>query len=139
MLDDRDPPQVRRSLPEGKLCLQSQRPVNCKRRNSHPGSPWHRSSRCSHPKPRVPGGHCHSGKDGSKPARILAVYLLPSRPLLDAYLTACLPVLIAGDPNAKHLECNSRVVTRRGRLLRECADKNSCLIHGPNSPHCSTV
>jgi hypothetical protein len=45
-----------------------------------------------------------------------------------------LPVLMAGDPNVKHIEWNSRLVTKRGRLLRDYADKNSCLIYGPNTP-----
>jgi hypothetical protein len=41
---------------------------------------------------------------------------------------------MAGDMNAKHVEWNSRIVTRRDRLLRDYADKNSCLIYGPNTP-----
>jgi endonuclease/exonuclease/phosphatase family metal-dependent hydrolase len=75
---------------------------------------------------------------GSKPVRILAVYLSPCRPLLATDLSACigggLPVLMAGDLNAEHVEWNSRIVTRRVRLLRDYADKNSCLIYGPNTP-----
>jgi hypothetical protein len=39
-----------------------------------------------------------------KTVKILAAYLLPSRPLIGANLSACfgreLPVLMAGDPNA---------------------------------------
>ena len=53
-----------------------------------------------------------------KPVKILAVYLSPSSPLIGADLTACfggvLPVLMAGDLNAKHMEWNSRMTTRRG-------------------------
>jgi hypothetical protein len=41
---------------------------------------------------------------------------------------------VAGDLKAKHVEWNSRLTTRRGRLLRDYADKNSCLIYGPNTP-----
>jgi len=56
-----------------------------------------------------------------KPALILATYLSPSRPLIGADLTACfgggLPVLMAGDHNAKHVDWNSRLNTRRGKLL----------------------
>jgi hypothetical protein len=48
-----------------------------------------------------------------KPVTILATYLLPCRPLIAADLTACfgkvLPVLIAGDLNAKHVGWNSRL------------------------------
>jgi hypothetical protein len=51
---------------------------------------------------------------GSKPVRNLAVYLSPSRHLHDTDLSTslggCLPVLMAGDLNAKHVEWNSRVV-----------------------------
>jgi hypothetical protein len=60
-------------------------------------------------------------KMGSKPVRILVVYLSPSWPLLGTDLSTCLggglPVLMVGDLNAKHVEWNSRVVTRRGSLF----------------------
>jgi hypothetical protein len=45
-----------------------------------------------------------------------------------------LPVLMAGDLNSKHVDWNSRVSTRRGKLLRDYADENSCLIFGADSP-----
>ena len=74
----------------------------------------------------------------NKPVKILAAYLSPTRPLIASNLSACLgdslPVLMAGDLNAKHVEWNSRLIAKRGRLLRDYADKNSCLIHGPNTP-----
>jgi hypothetical protein len=74
----------------------------------------------------------------SNPVKILAVYLSPSRPLIASDLSACLggglPVLMAGDLNAKPLEWSSRLVTEIGRLLRDYANKNSCLIYGPNTP-----
>jgi len=41
---------------------------------------------------------------------------------------------MAGDLNAKHVDWNSRLKTRRGKFLREYADGNSCLIFGPDSP-----
>jgi hypothetical protein len=73
-----------------------------------------------------------------KPVRILAAYLSPSRPLIDVDLSACfgggMPVLLAGDLNAKHMDWNSRLSTRRGKLLHDYADGNSCLIFGPDSP-----
>ena len=69
--------------------------------------------------------------------KILAAYLSPSRPLIRADLTACfgggLPVLLAGDLNAKHVVWNSRLTTRRGKLLRDYADENSCLIFGQDT------
>jgi hypothetical protein len=73
-----------------------------------------------------------------RPVKILAVYLSPSRPLIGADMTACfgggLPVLMAGDLNAKHMDWNSQMTTRRGKLLRDYADGNSCLIFGPDTP-----
>jgi hypothetical protein len=73
-----------------------------------------------------------------RPVKILAVYVSPSHPLIRADLTACfgggLPVLMAGDLNAKHVDLNSRMTTRRGKILRDYADGNSCLIFGPDTP-----
>jgi hypothetical protein len=73
-----------------------------------------------------------------RPVKILAVYLSPSRPLIGAHLTACFgkefPILMAGHLNAKHVEWNSWMATRRGKLLRDYADGNPCLIFGPNTP-----
>ena len=64
-----------------------------------------------------------------RPVKILAAYLSPFRPLIGADLTACfgggLPVLMAGDMNAKH---------ETGKLLRDYADENSCLIFGTDTP-----
>jgi len=42
--------------------------------------------------------------------------------------------LMAGDLNAKHVDWNSRLSTRWGKLLRDYADGNSCLIFGPDIP-----
>jgi hypothetical protein len=73
-----------------------------------------------------------------RPVKILAVYRSPSGPLIGADLTACfgggLPVLMAGDLNAKHVDWNSRMTTKRGKLLRDYADENSCLIFWPDTP-----
>jgi hypothetical protein len=69
---------------------------------------------------------------------VLADYLSPSRSPIGPDLTACfgggLPVLMAGDLTAKHVDWNSRLSTRRGKLLRDYADENSCLIFGPDTP-----
>ena len=45
-----------------------------------------------------------------------------------------MPVLLVGDLNAKHVGWNSRLTTRRGKLLRDYADENCCLIFGPDFP-----
>jgi hypothetical protein len=54
-----------------------------------------------------------------KPVKILAAYLSPTRPLNASDLSACLggglPILIEGNLNAKHVEWNSRLITKRDR------------------------
>ena len=59
----------------------------------------------------------------SKPVKILLAYLSPSRPLsgedLSTRFGGEMPVLMADDLNAKHVDWNSRLSTRRG---------NSCVI-----------
>jgi endonuclease/exonuclease/phosphatase family metal-dependent hydrolase len=76
--------------------------------------------------------------NAGKPVKILAAYLSPSRPLIGAELTSCfgggMPVLLAGDLNAKHVDWKSRMTTRRGKLLHDNADGNSCLIFEPDTP-----
>jgi hypothetical protein len=41
---------------------------------------------------------------------------------------------IAGDFNAKQVDWNSRMSTRRGKFLRGYGDENSCLIFGTDTP-----
>jgi len=50
-----------------------------------------------------------------------------------------LPVLIAGDLYTKHVNWKSRLNTTRGKLLRNYADENSCLIFGPHTPTTKTL
>ena len=73
-----------------------------------------------------------------KPVKMLVAYLSPTRQLIGADLSACfdgrLPVLMIGDLNAKQVDRNSRLSTRRWTLLRDYADKTSCLIFGPDTP-----
>jgi hypothetical protein len=72
------------------------------------------------------------------PLRILAVYLSPSWPLINLNLSACLgvgvPILIAGDLNAKHMDWNSRPITTGGWLRCNYTSENSCLIYGSDTP-----
>jgi hypothetical protein len=74
----------------------------------------------------------------SRPVKIVAAYLSPTRPLIDSDLTECLsgglPVLMAGYLNAKHTDWNSRLVTASGAILCDYANRNACLIYGPDSP-----
>ena len=64
-----------------------------------------------------------------RPVKVLAAYLSPSRPLIGADLDVCfggaLPVLMAGDLNAKYVDWNSRLSTRRG---------NSCVTMPMGTP-----
>jgi hypothetical protein len=66
--------------------------------------------------------------------KIVAAYLSPTRPLIESDLNECLsgglPVLMAGDLNAKHTDWNSRLITTRGALLRDYANSNACLSMG---------
>ena len=41
---------------------------------------------------------------------------------------------MADDLSAKHVDWNSLLKMRRGKLLRDYADENSCLIFGPDTP-----
>jgi hypothetical protein len=74
----------------------------------------------------------------TRPVKLVSAYLAPTRPLIESDLTDCLsgriPVLMAGDLNAKHKDWNCRLTTARESLLHDYADRNSCLIYGPDSP-----
>jgi hypothetical protein len=41
---------------------------------------------------------------------------------------------MAGDLNAKHVDWNSRLTKKRGKLLRDYVDGNFSLIFGPDTP-----
>jgi hypothetical protein len=74
----------------------------------------------------------------NRPVKILAAYLSPTRPLIESELNECLsyglPALMAGDLNAKHTDWNSRLITSRGALLLDYANRNACLTYGPPLP-----
>jgi hypothetical protein len=57
----------------------------------------------------------------TRPVKLVSAYLAPTRPLIESDLTECLsggiPVLMAGDLNAKHKDWSSRLNTARGSLL----------------------
>jgi hypothetical protein len=64
----------------------------------------------------------------TRPVKLVSAYLAPTRPLIESELTACpsggIPVLMAGDINGKHKDCNCRLTTAMGSLLRDYADRN---------------
>jgi hypothetical protein len=45
---------------------------------------------------------------------------------------------MAGGLNAKHVDWNSRMTTRRGKFLRDYADQKYCLFFGPETPTTKT-
>jgi hypothetical protein len=70
-----------------------------------------------------------------RPVKILTAYISPSRPLnqaeLPAFFRGGLPVPLAGDLNAKHVDC-----MRQGKILLDVSDEISHLIlksHTPNT------
>jgi hypothetical protein len=75
----------------------------------------------------------------TRPVKHVAAYLSHARPSIDSDLTECLsrrfPVFMAGDLNAKHTDWNWRLITAMGSPLRDYANRNSCLIYGPDSPN----
>jgi hypothetical protein len=52
----------------------------------------------------------------TRPIKLASAYLSPTRPLIQSDLTECLsrgiPVLMAGDLNAKHTDWNSRLISQ---------------------------
>jgi len=72
-----------------------------------------------------------------KPVLILVAYFSPSRPLIGAYLTSVSAEFAGLDGwrcqrQTRGLELAAEHET--GKLLRDYADGNSCLLFGPNSP-----
>jgi len=99
-------------------------------RYSHPGPPWYSSPLSARFGPDPLGGYCHSSyifrQTGENRCDLPLSYLLDR--------SGGLPVLMAGDLNVKHVHWNSRLNTKRGKLLRDYANENSCLIFGPDTP-----
>ena len=71
--------------------------------------------------------------NGRVTIRAVYVWLLIQSDL-SAWLGGGLPIHIAGDPNAKHVDWYWRLITTSSRILRHCAREHSCLIYGPDNP-----
>jgi hypothetical protein len=71
-----------------------------------------------------------------RPVKDVAVYLSPSLPLIKRDLSACLdgglPILTAGN-RTPNMWIGTWGWPRQGKLLRNYADRKSCLLYGPNS------
>jgi len=107
-------------------------------RHSHLGPPWYSPPLSARSGSDPLGSYCHPNHIGFQAGINPSGLTSSSRPLIVADLTASfgggLPVLMAGDLNAKHVDRNSRMNTRWGKLLRDYADGKSCLIFGTDSP-----
>ena len=108
------------------------------RLHSHPNPPWYNPPLSASSRRDPIGDNRHPSHFGRENGDSFAAYLSSSRPLIGANLSPCfgggLPGLMAGDLNAKHVDWNLRLSTRREKLLRDYADDNSCLIFGQDSP-----
>jgi hypothetical protein len=77
----------------------------------------------------------HSGRQtGENPCGLTFAFLALIGADLTAFLGEGLPVFLAGDLNAKLVGWNSRMSTRRGKLLRNYADEICCRTYGPDTP-----
>ena len=125
-------------LPAFQLFLQPHRQTESVGRYSHPGLPCYSPPLSARYGPDLLGVYCHSShigrQTGENPCGIHLALPPTDRSGSDACFGGGLPVLLAGDLNAKHVDCNSRLNTRLGKLLHDYADENSCLIFGPNAP-----
>jgi hypothetical protein len=78
----------------------------------------HRSLCCTSLGSAAPGGYCRAPSVATRPVKLVATYLSPTRHLIKADLTECLsrgfPVLMAGDLNAKHTDWSSGLTTANG-------------------------
>jgi len=114
-------------------CTDSQR-----ERYSHPGSPFYSPTLSARSGPYPLGGYCHLNhtdrQTGENPCGLPFASTTTDRSGPDRLFQRVLSVLMAGDLNAKRVDLNSRLNKRRGNLLRDYADENSCLIFGPDTP-----
>jgi len=82
-------------------------------------------------------GYCHSsniGRQAGENSLVLPFAFPPTdRSGTDRLFRRNLPVLLAGDLNAKQVECKSRLNTRRWNLLHDYGDENSYLIFRPDT------
>jgi hypothetical protein len=71
------------------------------------------------------------------PVKLVAAYFSSTRPLIESdqteFLSGGFPVLMTSDLKANHTDCNSRLTRDRISLLRNYADRNTCLIDEPDS------
>jgi hypothetical protein len=106
-------------------------------RHSDPCPPRHISLCCASLGSAAPRGYCHAPRVGDQTstrgdlpfAHTTLDWVGPDR-----VSKRRIPVLMAGDLNAKQTDCNSKLTTVRGSLLRNCSKRNTCLKNGPDSP-----
>jgi hypothetical protein len=85
------------------------------------------------------GGYRYPGQSGRRtgesPCDLPLVFPPTDRNGPDRLFRRAFADLKASDLNAKHVDWNSGVSTRRAKLLRDYADAKSCLIFGPEVPN----
>jgi hypothetical protein len=72
-----------------------------------------------------------------KPVKIITIYLSSSRPLIGADLTACFGGIAGPDGRRSQRQTRGLELAddhETGKILRDYADGNSCLIFGPDTP-----
>jgi hypothetical protein len=132
MLHDRYAPQVRWYLWDAKLCLSQNWSGNRWRRNRHTCSLGYRILRCKVQCLRYLETTAIQAILTSKTVKILAVYLTPTRNLIDSDMSDC-PAgrhmfLLVSDLNAKHVGWNFRLIKTKSRFWYVYANENSFLI-----------
>jgi hypothetical protein len=90
-------------------------------RQSDPCPPGHKSLCSASLESAVPGGYCHTPIVSTRPVKLVVAHLSPTRSLIESDVSECptggFPYLMAGDLNAKHTDCNSRLTTAMGSLI----------------------
>ena len=126
-----------RDKPSGLPLMSTTAQSNSRGRYSHPGPPWYSRPLIARSGPEPLGGYCYSSHNGRQTGENPCGLTLAFRPLigveLSAYFGGRLPVLMAGDLKVKHVDLNGSE-RKTGKLLRDYAHENSCLIFGPHTP-----
>ena len=107
-------------------------------RYSHPRPPWYSPPLSARSGPDPLGGHCCSShidrQTGENPCGLPLTFPPIDRSGPDSLFRWGIAGPDCRRPHAKHVDWNSRLTTRRRKLLLDYADENSCLIFGPDTP-----
>jgi hypothetical protein len=122
--------------------LPSLRQTKSRGRLSHPGPPWYSSPLSFHHGPDPPRDNVYPyriGRQTSGDPFDIPFALPPTdRSGPDRLFRRGAAGPDGRRPQRQNVDWNSQLTTRRGKLLRDYADGNSCLIFGPDSPTTNT-